>query len=106
MLIGFGDDYRLSHHAVFAPNHIVRETPGVCLSPMRVAPFSLATLLALASTESESTSVSMLKVLVTMFFLPSSRGRSNDKTVGLHYWLPAVHEHLLERHDHYAPGDD
>src|SRR3712207_2043815 len=90
----------------YSPPTISCEKRPECLSPMRVAPFSLATLLALASTESESTSVSMLKVLVTMFFLPSSRGRSNDKTVGLHYWLPAVHEHLLERHHQRSPGDD
>jgi hypothetical protein len=39
-------------------------------SPTRVAPFSLAALLALASSEEGATLVSTLKVLATIYFLP------------------------------------
>jgi hypothetical protein len=89
----------------YSPLTISCEKRPDSLSPTRVAPFSFATLLALASSEKESTGVSMLKVLVTTFFLPSKRGCSNDR-LWLHYQLPAMHEHLLERHDQQSPGDD
>ena len=50
-----------------------------CLSPMKVAPLSLAAFLALVSSEEGFRFVSILKGLATIF-LPSSSGRFNDKT--------------------------
>jgi hypothetical protein len=55
--------------------------PGIradCLSPMRVTPLLLAAFLALLSSEEGFRVVSILKVLATIFFLPSSRGHSTD----------------------------
>ena len=47
-------------------------------SPTRMAPFSLAALLALASSEEGATLVSTLKVLATIYFLPYRWECSND----------------------------
>jgi hypothetical protein len=52
-------------------------------SPRRVAPFSLATLLALSSSEEGSTVVAMLKILTTILFLPCSRGVPTTGSAGL-----------------------
>ena len=55
----------------YSPVTISCEKRPDSLSPTRVAAFSFAALLALASSESGSIVVSMLKVLAKMFFLPS-----------------------------------
>jgi hypothetical protein len=51
-------------------------------SPRRVASFSLAAFLALASSEEGSTVVAMLKVLATIFFLPCSRMAPRSGSAG------------------------
>lgn len=56
----------------------MRETPD-CQSPTRVAPFSLATFLTLASNDDESSVVSMLKVLVKVPFPPSYRPKDGPR---------------------------
>jgi hypothetical protein len=71
VFVGYCYDDRLPHHAVLAPTMACEKRPD-CLPPTRAAPFSLATLLALASSESGSTVVCMLKVLATIFSLPYS----------------------------------
>ena len=62
----------------YSPPTISCEKRPDCLPPTRVAPFSLATLLALASSESGSTVVGVLKVLTAIFFL---RARESATTV-------------------------
>src|SRR5918995_7316574 len=51
-------------------------------SPRRVASFSLAAFLALASSEEGSKVVAMLRVLATMFFLPCSRMAPRSDSAG------------------------
>ena len=51
MLLGYGDDHRLSYYAVLAYKHTCEKRPD-CLSPTRIAPLSLAAFLSLASSES------------------------------------------------------
>ena len=55
----------------YSPLIISCEKRPYCLSPMRVAPLSLAAFLALASSEEGFRVVSILKVLATIFILPS-----------------------------------
>lgn len=64
---------------LYSPPNIPCEKRPDRPSPTRVAPFSLATLLALASSEDRSAVVRMLKVLATALFLPCSCERSDSK---------------------------
>lgn len=66
---------------LYSPLNIPCEKRPDRSSPTRVAPFSLATLFALASSEGRSAVVRMLKVLATAFFLPCSCECSNGETV-------------------------
>jgi hypothetical protein len=62
----------------YSPLAISCEKRPECSSPTRVAPFSLAAVLALASSEEGATLVSTLKVLATIYFLPYRWECSND----------------------------
>ena len=69
MFVGYGDYHRSPDQAVLALTISCEKRPEPS-SPTRLALFSLATLLALSSSEEEVTVVAMLKVLATIFFLP------------------------------------
>src|SRR5918997_70116 len=64
----------------YSPPTMSCEKRPDCSPPTRVAPFSLATLLALASSEGGSTVVRMMKVLAAIFSLPHSRRCYSGKT--------------------------
>jgi hypothetical protein len=65
VFIGYGDDHRSSDHAVLASKHVVREAPDPS-SPTSGTPFSLAALLALASSRAGLAEVSILNVLAML----------------------------------------
>ena len=71
MFIGHGDDHLLPHHAVLAFAHLVRKNAP---SARR-----LGGLLALASSEEGATLVSTLKVLATIYFLPTGGNAPTTK---------------------------